>query len=279
MKKQKKRWTLGRILYGACALIWFLTAAFPLYFTFISALKEDSEIFSNYFVPSLSPKLENFVTANEMSGIVRSIFNSLAVSVSAVALMLLLIIPLAYVVARRKIRLTNTVTVYYMAALMVPIQCAIVPIVQGVNTIHGQNNLFVLVVIYAAINMPMTFFIMTGAISEISKELDESAAMDGCGLLQTIFRIIVPIAKPSIATCSIIAFLAVYNELALANVLISDKKYHTISVALLNFKGDFGTYYSVIFAAVLMCIIPTVIFYLLAQEKVERGISTGALKG
>ena len=166
-----------------------------------------------------------------------------------------------------------------MAALMVPIQCAIVPIVQGVNLIHGQDNLLVLIMLYAGINMPMTFFILTGAFSEISKELDESAAIDGCGLLQTIFRIIVPIAKPSIATCAIISFLAVYNELALANVLISKKQFRTISVALLNFKGDFGTLYSIIFAAVLMCIVPTVLFYLFAQEKVEKGLSAGALKG
>lgn len=274
-----KKMTAGRLAYGFLAVLWLLMAAFPLYFTLISSVKDDSEIFSGYFVPALVPKLGNFVTANEMSGIARAILNSLAVSVSAITVMLLLVIPLAYVVAREKILFTNTVTLYFMAALMVPIQCAIVPIVQGVNLIHGQNNLLVLVLLYAGINMPMTFFIMTGAFSEISRELDESAAIDGCGLFQTIFRIIVPIAKPSIATCAIVAFLSVYNELALANVLISKKEYRTISVALLNFKGDFGTYYSIIFAAVLMCIIPTVIFYLLAQEKVEKGISAGALKG
>lgn len=214
-----------------------------------------------------------------MSGIVRAIVNSLAVSACSISVMLMLVIPLSYVVARSKIMFTKTITLYLMAALMVPIQCAIVPIVQGVNLIHGQDNLLVLIMLYAGINMPMTFFILTGAFSEISKELDESAAIDGCGLLQTIFRIIVPIAKPSIATCAIIAFLAVYNELALANVLISKKQFRTISVALLNFKGDFGTLYSIIFAAVLMCIVPTVLFYLFAQEKVEKGLSAGALKG
>lgn len=271
--------TLGRLIYGFLALLWFLMAAFPLYFTLISSMKDDSEIFAAYFVPALIPKLENFVTANEMSGIIRAIFNSLFISVSSITIMLLLVIPLAYTTARKRIPLANSVTFYFLAALMVPIQCAIVPIVQGVNLIHGQNNLFVLILLYSGINMPMTFFIMTGAFSEISRELDESAAIDGCSLLQTIFRIIVPIAKPSIATCTIVAFLSVYNELALANVLISKKEYRTISVALLNFKGDFGTYYSIIFAAVLMCIIPTVIFYLLAQEKVEKGISAGALKG
>lgn len=274
-----KKLTAGRAVYWFLAVLWLLMAAFPLYFTVISSVKEDSEIFSNYFVPTVSPQFGNFITANAMSGIVRAIFNSLAISVGAISIMLLMVIPLSYVVARQKILFTNTVTLYFMAALMVPVQCAIVPIVQGVNLIHGQDNLLVLVLLYAGINMPMTFFIMTGACSEISRELDESAAIDGCGLLQTIFRIIVPIAKPSIATCAIVAFLSVYNELALANVLISKKQNRTISVALLNFKGDFGTYYSVIFAAVLMCIIPTVLFYLFAQEKVEKGISAGALKG
>ena len=274
-----KKLTAGRVIYWSLAVIWFLLAAFPLYFTLISSVKEDSEIFSNYFVPTAAPQFKNFVTANAMSGIVRAIANSLVISVGSISIMLLLVIPLSYVVARKKIRYTRTVTLYFMAALMVPIQCAIVPIVQGVNLIHGQDNPLVLVMLYAGINMPMTFFIMTGAFSEISKELDESAAMDGCGLLQTIFRIIVPIAKPSIATCAIVAFLAVYNELALANVLISKKQFRTISVALLNFKGDFGTLYSIIFAAVLMCIVPTVLFYLFAQEKVEKGLSTGALKG
>lgn len=274
-----KKITAGRLVYWILAVLWLLTAAFPLYFTLISSVKDDSEIFAGYFVPTLVPKLENFLTANNMSGIVRAIFNSLSISICAITIMLLLVLPLSYVVARGRILFTNTVSLYFMAALMVPIQCAIVPIVQGVNMIHGQNNLLVLILLYAGINMPMTFFIMTGAFSEISRELDESAAIDGCGLLQTIFRIIAPIAKPSIATCAIVAFLSVYNELALANVLISKKQYRTISVALLNFKGDFGTYYSVIFAAVLLCIIPTVLFYLFAQEKVEKGISAGAIKG
>lgn len=275
----KKKIKVGSVIYWWLAVIWLLIAAFPLYFTLISALKEDSEIFSNYFLPTLNPKFQNFITANEMSGIVRAIGNSLAVAIGAVVVMLLLTIPLAYVIAREKILFANVTTMYIMAALMVPIQCAVVPIVQGVNLFHGSNNILVLILIYAAINMPMSFFILCGAISDISHELDESAAIDGASLIQIIFSIIVPVAKPNIATCSIISFLAVYNELALANVLITEKSKRTISVALLSFKADSGTLYSITFASILLCIIPTVLFYLFAQEKVEKGISTGAFKG
>lgn len=275
----KKKIKAGSIVYWALAIVWLLIAAFPLYFTLISALKEDSEIFSNYFLPTMHPNFKNFITANEVSGIIRAIGNSLIVAVGAVSVMLLLVIPLAYVVARNKILFANVTTMYIMAALMIPIQCAVVPIVQSVNLFHGSNSMLVLILIYAAINMPMAFFIMCGAISDISRELDESAAIDGASLVQIIFWIIVPVAKPNIATSCIISFLAVYNELALANVLITEKAKRTISVALLSFKADSGTLYSITFASILLCIIPTVLFYLFAQEKVEKGISTGAFKG
>lgn len=275
----KKKLRLGKIIYWIGALLWLFVSVFPLYFTVISSVKDDSEIFSHYFLPTMVPKFSNYAVANEMTGILRAIANSLFVSIGTVIIMLILVIPLAYVVARQKILFTNAVTLYVMAALMVPIQCAVVPIVQGVNAIHGQNNMIVLILIYAAINMPMSFFILTGAISDISSELDESAAMDGAGLIQIIFRIVAPVAKPSIATCAIVTFLAVYNELALANVLITEKAKRTISVALLLFKGDSGTLYSITFAAIILCIIPTVLFYIFAQEKVEKGLSAGALKG
>lgn len=275
----KRKIKPGKLVYWMLAVIWLFVSVFPLYFTLISSVKDDTEIFSNYFLPTMTPKFDNFVVANEMTNIIRAIANSLFISIAAVVIMLVLLIPLAYVVARKKILFTNAVTLYVMAAMMVPIQCAVVPIVQGVNAIHGSNNMLVLILIYAAINMPMSFFILTGAIADISSELDESAAIDGAGLLQIMFRIIAPVAKPSIATCAIVTFLAVYNELALANVLITEKAKRTISVALLLFKGDSGTLYSITFAAIILCIIPTVLFYIFAQEKVEKGLSAGALKG
>ena len=189
----KRKIKPGKLVYWMLAVIWLFVSVFPLYFTLISSVKDDTEIFSNYFLPTMTPKFDNFVVANEMTNIIRAIANSLFISIAAVVIMLVLLIPLAYVVARKKILFTNAVTLYVMAAMMVPIQCAVVPIVQGVNAIHGSNNMLVLILIYAAINMPMSFFILTGAIADISSELDESAAIDGAGLLQIMFRIIAPV--------------------------------------------------------------------------------------
>ncbi len=170
-------------------------------------------------------------------------------------------------------------TLFLIAAMMIPIQSAIVPIVQMVSAIGQRNNLFVLMVIYAGINLSMVFFILKGYIEGIPKELDEAAMIDGASLFQTLLRVIVPVAKPALSTCAITSFLFIYNELPIANVLITKPQLKPISVALLNLKGDFGTLYAVSFASIVISIIPTVIFYLIAQEKVESSICSGVVKG
>ena len=279
IQKKRKRITLGGVVMFIFAAIWFFVTAFPLYFTLISSLKDDSSIFANFFAPPVTLHLENFVRAQEMSGILRAQLNSLIIAVFAIAIVMLLDLVLAYGIARRKVPFSGGFSVMFSAALMVPIQCALIPIVQMVAKINGYNNRLVLILIYAALNMSLCFFVLKGSINDVSREIDEAAEIDGCNMFQTVFRIIAPIIKPSIATCSIVSFLAIYNELAVGNVLLNLRPLRTVSVALLSFKSQFGAYYAYSFAAIVIAIVPTVLFYLLAQEKVEKGLTTGAVKG
>ena len=214
-----------------------------------------------------------------MVHILRATANSLLLSTGSICLMLGVSIMGAYVTARKRIPGSEGVTLFLIAAMMIPIQSAIVPIVQMVSAIGQRNNLFVLMVIYAGINLSMVFFILKGYIEGIPKELDEAAMIDGASLFQTLLRVIVPVAKPALSTCAITSFLFIYNELPIANVLITKPQLKPISVALLNLKGDFGTLYAVSFASIVISIIPTVVFYLIAQEKVESSICSGVVKG
>lgn len=276
MKKKRKPLSL---LYWFFALLWFIAAAFPLYFTFISSFKEDSQIFRNFLLPPSSFSLENYQKAQRMAGILGATKNSLLVSVSAIGIMLLFCTMAAYVIARKKVPFASAFSGLFLAALMIPIQSAIVPIVQMAGSLGLKNRLWTLTVIYAGLNMALVFFIMKNYIEGIPTELDEAAMIDGCSLFRTVTSVIIPIAKPAMATCAIITFLYTYNELPIANVLISDKSLRTISVALLSLKGDFGILYSVIFAAIIISLVPTVTIYLLAQEKVEKSIASGMIKG
>ena len=259
--------------------IWLITTIFPLYFAILSSFKDDQTIFADFFALPQRFGLDNYISAEKMVHILRATANSLLLSAGSICLMLGVSIMGAYVTARKRIPGSEGVTLFLIAAMMIPIQSAIVPIVQMVSAIGQRNNLFVLMVIYAGINLSMVFFILKGYIEGIPKELDEAAMIDGASLFQTLLRVIVPVAKPALSTCAITSFLFIYNELPIANVLITKPQLKPISVALLNLKGDFGTLYAVSFASIVISIIPTVVFYLIAQEKVESSICSGVVKG
>nr|WP_207729909.1 carbohydrate ABC transporter permease [Hungatella sp. L36] len=256
-----------------------ITTIFPLYFAILSSFKDDQTIFADFFALPQRFGLDNYISAEKMVHILRATANSLLLSAGSICLMLGVSIMGAYVTARKRIPGSEGVTLFLIAAMMIPIQSAIVPIVQMVSAIGQRNNLFVLMVIYAGINLSMVFFILKGYIEGIPKELDEAAMIDGASLFQTLLRVIVPVAKPALSTCAITSFLFIYNELPIANVLITKPQLKPISVALLNLKGDFGTLYAVSFASIVISIIPTVVFYLIAQEKVESSICSGVVKG
>lgn len=277
--KLKRKLTLGGGIYFLLAAVWFLTTLFPLYFTLISSFKDDQSIFAHFFALPTQWMWENYVKAENMIHILRATVNSLLVSLVAITLMLAVALMGAYAVSRRKVPGSGAINTLLLAALMIPIQAAIVPIVQMVNAVKLGDNLLVLAVIYAGINLSMVFLILKSSIDSIPRELDEAATIDGCGPFRTLFYVVLPVSKPAVATCAIISFLSIYNELPIANVLIRTKQLRTVSQALLNLKGDFGTLYGISFAAIVVSVIPTLVLYLLAQEKVEKSICAGSVKG
>lgn len=276
--KHRKR-SLGNLVYILLAGVWFLTTLFPLYFTLISSFKEDQDIFAHFFTPPVKWLFGNYVKAESMIHILRAALNSLLVSGISIVLMLVVAMMGAYAVSRKKTPGSGCINTLLLAALMIPIQAAIVPIVQMVNAVQLADNLIVLSVIYAGINLSMVFLILKNSIDSVPRELDEAATIDGCGPFRTLFHVILPVSKPAVATCAIISFLSIYNELPIANVLIRTKELRTVSQALLNLKGDFGTLYGISFAAIVVSVIPTLVLYLLAQEKVEKSICAGSIKG
>ncbi|MGN0745904.1 MAG: carbohydrate ABC transporter permease [Aristaeellaceae bacterium] len=277
--KGLRQLTAGRIIYFLLAAVWFFITLFPLYFTVVSSLKPDSEIWGTMFAPPVKPQWQNYTDVLSNANLFRSIANSLILALGSVAIMIVCVVMSSYVIARRHIRVANAVKMYLSAALMIPLQGAVVPIVQMVGYIGGKNNFLVLMLIYVGLNISMSSFILTGYISGIEREIDESAAMDGCNLFQIVYRIIFPIAMPGVATAAIVGFLNVYNELAIANVVMTKSKYLTVSAVLLNFKGDYQVELRLIFASIVIVIIPILVFYLLCQEKVEHGLAAGAVKG
>lgn len=275
MKKLKA----GDILYRILAVFFFLIFVYPIYFTVVSSFKNNTEIWNTMFALPSHIEWSNYVSSVVDVGILRAVLNSFIFSFGACLVVVVFVTMAAYVVARKLLRFSGVLRMYYLLGLMIPPYAMLIPVVTMFTELGFRDKYWPMILLYAAVNFPMSFYLITGYIEGVSKELDEAAIMDGCSTTGIIFRIIFPVASPGIFTGAIISFLAVYNELIFANTLLTNQAMKTISVRLLGLQGERFTSYGPMFASIVLSILPILAVYLLFQEKVEGGIAAGAVKG
>ncbi len=271
--------SIGKGIYWFFAVLFSFIFIYPVYFTVVSSFKNNTEIWNTMFALPTHIEWSNYASAIFDVQILRAVVNSFIFSLGACAVVVLFVTMGAYVVARRMLRCSTFLRLYYLVGLMIPPYAMLIPVVTMFTTFGFRDKYWPMIFLYAAINFPMSFYLITGFIEGISREIDEAAIMDGCGTAGIVFRIIFPIAKPGIFTGAIMAFLAVYNELIFANTLLISKTMKTISVRLLGLQGERFTSYGPMFAAIVLSVIPILVIYLMFQEKIEGGAVAGAVKG
>jgi len=139
--------------------------------------------------------------------------------------------------------------------------------------------LSVLGLIYAAFRIPISIFILEGFMTSLPRELEECAFIDGCSVTRLFFKIIVPLSKDGIVTISILTVLASWNELLVSMLLLSKPEMKTLPIGLMGFITEFNSEYTQLAAGIMLAIIPSILFYIFAQEKIEKGMIAGAIKG
>jgi len=142
-----------------------------------------------------------------------------------------------------------------------------------------SNTHFYLICVYIAGGIPWLVFLMTSYMQSIPETLEEASIIDGCGLFQMFTHVTLPLSKPILLTSAIITFIGSYNELLIAMVLLNSQVKKTIPLALSAFVGYHDVNFPLMTAAIIISIIPTMFIYLLFQEKVEQGLTAGAVKG
>lgn len=263
------------------AVAWAVINLYPILFTVISSFKNNDELFSSATSALSLPtslRIENYVEAFTKGNLARCLANSIFISGSATLLVLLLASMISFVIARLNYKINNILLLYFTLGVMIPIHTTLVPLLKVVNSLHGQNNYLMIIILYTTFNLPMAILLIVGHMKSISRSMDESAIIDGCGPLRLYGNIIIPLTLPAISTAGIITFLYVYNDLLFGVMFISSKNMYTITLGMLTFVGAKVTEYGPIFASIIISILPMVIIYLLFQEKVESGLAAGAVK-
>ncbi|MBF9017581.1 MULTISPECIES: carbohydrate ABC transporter permease [unclassified Oceanispirochaeta] len=269
------------ILPTVFSILWSVLTLYPFITTLFSSLKNNDEIFGNMFAPPTVFRYQNYIDAITGARMDRAIFNSLFVTSITTVMLVAVGSMAAYTLARFRYKILNYIYVLFILGIMLPIHSTLIPLAKTVSTTPwlGSNSFFTLMLIYTAFQLPVTIFIITGFMRGISRELDEAATIDGCGPVRILFQIILPLAKPGIATAAIISYLFVYNELIFAVIFLSKPVKFTISLAMLYFVGDRTMRMGPIFASIILAVLPMICIYLIFSERVQKGMTAGAIKG
>jgi len=206
-----------------------------------------------------------------------SLLNSMTASVLSTLLVLALAIPAAYALSIRSVEKWSDVMFFFLSTRMLPAVAGLLPIYLFAQTVGLLDNIFLLVVLYTSMNLPIAVWMMRSFLVEVPKEILEAAAVDGAGLLRSLRSVVVPIVSPGIAATALICFIFSWNELLFARVLTSTAA-QTAPVFLTGFVTSQGLFLAKVCAASVIVSLPVLIAGFAAQDKLVQGLSLGAVK-
>jgi raffinose/stachyose/melibiose transport system permease protein len=222
---------------------------------------------------------DGYVTIFTKLDIGRYFANSLIVAVLSTALSVLVVSLAAYVSARISFRGKSLVTAMFASTLFIPSISISFPIYRLLSDLQLKDTLAGVIFIYAGLGIAVTFFILRSYFLTIPREMEEAAMVDGCGYAGTYFRIILPIAKPGLATAAIMAFLNNWNEYYFASILLKSKEHMTLPALLGQFTTAYSKNLNGMFSAIIVIVLPTILIFCLLSETFVKSLTAGAVKG
>jgi raffinose/stachyose/melibiose transport system permease protein len=266
------------VLY-AILVLYSVIAFFPIYFALVSSVKTSQEIFTTPFSLPAGFEVENFIRAMGVGNMGVSFGNSVILTAATVLLTGLCSLMAGFILARFTFRIKNIVYVFFISGLMIPIQSVIIPLSFNFGRFGMYDNMLVMVLLFTAFQLPISILIVTGFLQSLPSELEESAIIDGCNAGNIFTQIILPLSLPGLTTASVFNFLSVWNNLLFPLVFLRRRNLQVIAVSLQAFFAERVSDYGGVMAAIVISILPPIIAYIFLQEKVERGMTAGAVKG
>lgn len=269
------------VLYILACIISFIFLA-PLIWIVLTSLKPAREIFS-YPLTILPQKvtLEHYgYVLFKFADFRRYFLNSVIVTGVSIFLIVALSCLGGYVFGRKRFSGQNLIMLFILLVLTVPYVVYLVPIFIMEDTIGLRNSYLGLILPYVALNLPWGLIIMRGTFKTIPNELEDAAKIDGCSELQMLFRIMLPLAKPGIATATTITFIFVWQEFLFAVTLQSQTEWQTLPIGIVHIRDELQALaYDTLTATIIISLIPIFIVFILLKNFFIKGITEGGLKG
>ena len=267
------------------AILVFLTVVFlgPIFFIVFNSFKSKFAISSDPFsipVGETWAGFENYAVGLMREGFLWAVIWSFTITILSVIAIVFFSALTAYYITRVKTWWTSTLYYLFVFSMVIPFQMVMFPTVKIADTLHLTNPVGI-AVLYMGFGAGLSVFMFAGFVKSIPLEIEEAAMIDGCNPVQTYFRVVMPMLKPTAITVAILNAMWVWNDYLLPYLVIGlSTKYKTIPVVVQTFVGSNGNRdLGAMMAMLVLAIVPIVIFYISAQKYIIEGVAAGAVKG
>lgn len=272
----------GRVLFKAS--VWILSilsllfCLFPYYIMLINSFKTQKELFASTLSFPETFLVLNYVRAIERMDLFTTLLNSLMITVFSTVVIVLFGSMTGYALNRVKSRMSDVIFNIFLAAVLIPFQSVMIPLVVTLADIGILNTRAGMVFTYLGFGCSMCIFLVYGALKSIPLSLDEAGIIDGAKRSQVFFRIIFPMLKPTLITSAVLNVLWIWNDYLLPSLVINQENLHTIPLRLYYFFAEYTKEWNYAMAGLVLSTAPVIVFYLFCQKYIIKGISDGAIK-
>lgn len=275
MKKSEKKLSLNKPITYLVIILAMVMFIVPLAYALLTALKEPTEFLKNPVGLTSKVTFSNFVNAWKKSNFSSYIINSFIYMTFGTAITVLCSLFISFPIARKYVKHHNFLFTLMMCGMFLP--DGTIPQFQILLKLGLYNTRVGYIISVLSIGGVCTMF-FTNYLKAIPKEIDEAAIIDGAGYFTFMWRIIVPLAKPAIASMSILTAINIWNDIVKAVIYLSDEKLYPITKGLFVFSGQYSTSWTELMAALIMVALPLVIIYVALQKHVVGGLTAGSVK-
>ena len=255
-----------------------LLAIYPIVIVVMNSFKGRRDIFTApYAIPNPLDFIGYDTVANRTS-FLGYYWNSFFVTISVLVLVLLLGSMAAYALSEYEFFGNGFLALFFALGIMIPIRLGTVSIIRIMQTLGLQGTVWSLIILYTAWGIPITVFILSEFMRDISGDLKDAARVDGASEYRIFFQLVLPLVRPALATVAVFHMIPVWNDLWWPLVLANTEETRTITLGVSEFVGQFKTNYSALLAALTIAMVPILILYAIFSRQLIRGISAGAVK-
>ncbi|MEC0240845.1 carbohydrate ABC transporter permease [Paenibacillus dokdonensis] len=274
-----KKYRLGTLATEIIMVLLALVFLIPFYFLFVNSVKTFSDLLTNSASWPKSFEWHNYARAWEITNFPKAFTNSLIVTVISNVVLSMFSGMAAYRMVRHNSRFNRFLFAIFVAAMVIPFQSIMIPLVKVMSSLSLMNSIPGLIIAYLGFGVPLSVFLFHGFVKSIPLEIEEAARVDGTSIYGTFFRIVLPLMKPMFVTVIILNTLWIWNDYLLPSLVLQSADLRTIPIATFAFFGQFTKQWDLALPALVLGILPVIIFFLAMQKYIVEGITQGAVKG